>query len=163
MIEWQKIAQLFDYIDEKLILFKASEVNAQDLNDPSRMYQSTRLGVRKVYWCPSGYGNFLVTFVVIVFYKFDWLSNCCLPLSSRLLDIMFLVVKYQWYVSVSSAFSLPTKEGATVKPTVGHIPVSNQRRTTIQQTVVTVQHTIYRCSISVLFRIFIILSTTDRL
>lgn len=42
------------YIRKVVLVY---ETDGQSLNDPARMYQSQRLGVRKIYWCPSGYGN----------------------------------------------------------------------------------------------------------
>uniref|UniRef100_A0A5S6Q879 Single domain-containing protein n=1 Tax=Trichuris muris TaxID=70415 RepID=A0A5S6Q879_TRIMR len=39
-----------------IVLHHVERCQAQELNDPSRNYIEGRLGNRRIWWCPSGYG-----------------------------------------------------------------------------------------------------------
>lgn len=42
----------------------AQTIGAQELNDPAKSYVEGRLGNRKIWWCPSGYGQLLAVIMV---------------------------------------------------------------------------------------------------
>ncbi|VDD91377.1 unnamed protein product [Enterobius vermicularis] len=69
------------------LLFSAKYTEAQALNDPLTQYIEGRLGNRRIWWCPSGYGylaycpqptdydnyNWCCTFP----YMRSWKPSCC--------------------------------------------------------------------------------------
>lgn len=48
------ILPLFSHFKRKSLVYV---VDAQALNDPSTQYIEGRLGNRRIFWCPSGYGT----------------------------------------------------------------------------------------------------------
>uniref|UniRef100_A0A1I8BXD1 LITAF domain-containing protein n=1 Tax=Meloidogyne hapla TaxID=6305 RepID=A0A1I8BXD1_MELHA len=94
------IFPIFNIILNYLLPFSS----AQGLNDPSSHYIEGRLGGRRIWWCPSGYGYLAYCPQPTDWDNYNWKPSCC-PFAIPTGAVITLIIASIVLVAVLVGFS----------------------------------------------------------